>query len=292
MKYLFLILLPFLAEAQGGEDVMNDISFSKYKNFERDWKMVTVRYRRDTGEMRFTYANPTAYKALLEGKSEYPDGAVFAKIGAGTSPDADFASSEVPSGTRRFQLMVRNSKKYASTGGWGYALFDHTGKTFDEDVNVKTQSCYACHLVVQNKGYVFSEPFISGLDPKVKWSRKSTVAPVTFEVIERSQLPSAIFSHWPEKFKQGSSLQGSLRDVLFQGTLDEIRPTLANEAFRSQRPAILISRDSKRFSVVIPQGKNCQTEGKTGQTMIAFITTKPSGQVSPGSHHFEFCHSH
>jgi hypothetical protein len=48
--------------------------------------------------------------------------------------------------------MVKDSKKYASTGGWGYAQFDD-GKPAD-DATLKT--CFPCHEAVKNRDYVFS----------------------------------------------------------------------------------------------------------------------------------------
>ena len=63
-----------------GLEKMNGISLKDYRGFDKKWKLVTVRYRKDTGEMRFVYANPLAEKTLMSGKTDYPDGAVFAKV--------------------------------------------------------------------------------------------------------------------------------------------------------------------------------------------------------------------
>ena len=98
---------------------MSGYTFNDYRDFQKNWKLVTVRYRKDTDEMRFTYANDLAYSTLMSGKTDYPDGAVFAKIGFKTEPDPAFSSSAVPSGIRRYQFMVRDSKKHTSTNGWG-----------------------------------------------------------------------------------------------------------------------------------------------------------------------------
>jgi hypothetical protein len=56
-------------------------------------------------------------KTLTEGSINYPDGAVFAKTGIHTGVDPQFESSVILKGIRRYQLMVKNKKKYASTGG-------------------------------------------------------------------------------------------------------------------------------------------------------------------------------
>jgi hypothetical protein len=48
--------------------------------------------------------------------------------------------------------MVKDSKKYAATGGWGYAQFDD-GKPVDDEL---LKTCFPCHEAVKNRDYVFS----------------------------------------------------------------------------------------------------------------------------------------
>ena len=143
-------------------DTMNGYALKDYDGFWKDpanWHFVTVRFRKDTGEMRLTYANDIAWKALLAGGRQYPDGAVFGKIGLLTRDDPSFTSSAVPVGARRYQLMVRDAKKWQETNGWGYALFDGAGKAVAEDQDIASMACYACHALVPERGDVFSEPF-------------------------------------------------------------------------------------------------------------------------------------
>ena len=81
---------------------MISMKLSDFKGVEKNWHLVTVRFRKDTQEMRWTFANDGAWKTLSSGSIEYPNGAVFAKIDAVTHEDAQFPSSAVPSGARRF----------------------------------------------------------------------------------------------------------------------------------------------------------------------------------------------
>src|SRR6185436_10943563 len=60
------------------KDEMNGYKLSDFPDFEKKWKLVTVRFRKDTGEMRFTYANDLAFENLQKGVIDYPDGAIFA----------------------------------------------------------------------------------------------------------------------------------------------------------------------------------------------------------------------
>jgi hypothetical protein len=51
------------------------------------------------------------------------------------------------------QFMVKDSKKYAATGGWGFAQFDKDGKPADEAV---LNTCFACHQAIKARDLVFT----------------------------------------------------------------------------------------------------------------------------------------
>ena len=228
-----------------GRETMNGYKLTDFKNFEKDWHFVTVRFRKDTGEMRLTYANDLAWSVLKKGEHTYPKGAVFAKIGVATHDDPAFASSAVPSGARRTQFMVRDEKEFARTDGWGYALFDANGLTFPEDPKQTEMACAACHRIVPERGYVFSESMeLPQFNLKI-----STSPAFAFEDVAVKTLPPEIKKQLPG-VTQVRMLQGELRKYLFQGTLDEIRPVLGHEALRSKKPAVLASEDGRRFSLV------------------------------------------
>src|ERR1035437_2450819 len=153
MYALSLLMSVFLhahGETFAGQTSMNGISYSDYANFEEKWKFITVRYRMDTSEQRFIWANASALQTLEAGSADYPDGAVFAKIGFMTEEDPAFKSSRVPSGALRYQFMVRDKKKYATTGGWGYALFDGNKTTLAGNPANQAQACFGCHQLVPN----------------------------------------------------------------------------------------------------------------------------------------------
>src|SRR4051812_14748421 len=92
---------------------INGYSLDQFPNFQRDWHFVTVRYRKDTGELRLIYANDLAYETLLKQPVDYPDGAIFGKIAFQTGEDPDFPSSAIPYGIKRYQFMVRNKAKHS-----------------------------------------------------------------------------------------------------------------------------------------------------------------------------------
>src|SRR6185437_3765393 len=149
-------------------DEMSGYTLHQFGDFEKNWHLVTVRFRKDTGEMRFVYANESAWRTLLEGKTDYPDGAVFGKVAVMTQEDTAFPASAVPSGARRVQFMVRNSAKHATTDGWGYALFNAYGKRFPDKPDTQPIACAACHRLVRERGEVFSQPMGKFLFPEAQ----------------------------------------------------------------------------------------------------------------------------
>lgn len=266
MKYLIF----FLSAAALAGDQMNGIRLDAYKDFQKNWHLVTVRYRKDTGEMRVTYANPKAWQVLKEGKTDYSDGAIFAKIGIATSEDAAFSSSVVPSGARRYQFMVRDKKKYKDTDGWGYALFDSQGKTLPESEKTQAVACAACHRLVPERAFVFSQPW--NISAWAKSAGVEELAHLKFTDIAKTKLPKAVQALLPSGATKVRAVDGALQDQLFQGTLDEIKPALSREAAINKTPALLLSRDQTRFSLVIENTSGSACNKGPGIEMLAINT--------------------
>lgn len=259
-----------------GKTAMNHIEFEKYKNFSQEWTLVTIRFRKDTSEMRLTYANKLALETLLKGSINYPNGAVFAKTGILTGEDTQFPSSIVPRAVRRYQIMVKDNKAYNATGGWGYALFDADGKTYPEEPLSTQQACYACHTIVENRGYVFSEIFDYSAKTKFAVRAGSPKTSIKFQTIDKKKLSSKVSKILPENFKQVRFLSNEIiRKYVFQGTLDELKPVLEKEAIDSNMPSIFISLDQEKFVVALPV-KKAECLNLTG---IKIVSTDLSGSL-------------
>jgi hypothetical protein len=150
--------------------------------------------------------------------------------------------------------MLKDKKKYASTGGWSYALFDPEGKTFAEDPRTTLDACYACHTMVENRGDVFSQPF--SLTKNIKLPSNSVdhaISKIEYKWQKSKDLPANLLKYVPAKFKKVRFISNSiLRKKIFQGTLDEMKPILEHEVRKQKVPAILLSDDKRRFVVVVP----------------------------------------
>ncbi|MFA6237002.1 MAG: cytochrome P460 family protein [Bacteriovorax sp.] len=285
-----LLIFPFMifnlfAMPFPPSDSMNGISYAKYKNFDKKWKLITVRYRKDTEEMRFTYANAIAYRALKSNSSYFPEGAVLGKVGVKTSPDPLFESSVVPGGVRRYQLMVKD-RKYKNEHGWGYALFDENGLTFPEDLQNQVKSCSACHEIAESRGFVFSQ-----LPGNLNARTAPLPQAMNFLKMERKLLPTNVQNHIPESFNYIKILKSNLDKNIFQGTLEEIRPTLSLEVYKSKLPAVVISDHQHMFSAVLPENlpATCQDGPKKGIYMKSIYSRINSMNEVQTLH---YCFSH
>lgn len=267
MIYLLCaFLLPFpVADAYfdgvrkfDGETRMNGIEFKKYRNFPKEWQLVTVRFRHDSSEMRFTYANKIAFQHLTSGKTTpYPKGSLFGKVSFVTAKDPRFSSSEVPAGSKRYQFMLKDPELYKKTDGWGYALFDSAGVTFNENPVEKTMACHACHTIVKQADFVFSEPMNFNAAKKI--APMDSSSPIRWFPLARKKLPPQAQQLSETANTEIDQLDPNLIAKFFSGTLDEIIPTLLAHVQNKQRGAIYVG-NSDNFSLVVPSTKaQCQS---------------------------------
>jgi Cytochrome P460 len=131
----------------------------------RDWQLISVNQLHFAGkgeQLRAQLGNDLAIKAFKEGTRPFPDGAMIAAVHWTRVPSEDNNKVlNVPfPGTESFvigslvnvQFMVKDSKKYAATGGWGFADFTN-GKPGDKALH---ETCFPCHAPAKDRDYVFT----------------------------------------------------------------------------------------------------------------------------------------
>jgi hypothetical protein len=135
------------------------LAFSDFKGYE-DWQLISTSKTDD--RMKVILGNPTiiaAYKSGIPGNGKpFPDGSKIAKVQwkPKKSTEAPFAV-DVPDTLADLFFMEKDSKKFPTTGGWGYAQFDYepVSATFTAD-KAGTPNCgNVCHVAVKAKDYVF-----------------------------------------------------------------------------------------------------------------------------------------
>jgi hypothetical protein len=125
----------------------------------RDWKLISVTHEEgDFNQLRAQLGNDIAIKAYREGKLPFPDGAILVALHWKRVPsDEDNqvfgrVQAFVAGSPVNLQVMVKGSKKYAATGGWGFGDFKD-GKPSDEALH---QKCFPCHVPAKAGDYVFT----------------------------------------------------------------------------------------------------------------------------------------
>jgi len=154
--------------ARPAEDEASPIYGVKIPAGYRDWRLISV--KRLAGaegklkQLRAQLGNDLAMAAFRESKLPFPDGAMIAALHWNEdSSDADnqvlaagfpgvglastFAGSAV-----NVQFMVKDSKKYAASGGWGYADFTN-GHPGDVALHEK---CFPCHQPAKDRDHIFT----------------------------------------------------------------------------------------------------------------------------------------
>lgn len=119
----------------------------------QDWALIAPSHRPDFDEFRAIVGNAVALKAYRAGTLPFPDGTVLVKRAWKHDRSPEFATAFVPGAATTVQVMVKDSKRYASTGGWGFGRFIN-GQPADE---AQHQTCFACHqALVKAHDFVFT----------------------------------------------------------------------------------------------------------------------------------------
>lgn len=120
----------------------------------RQWELIAPAHEAgNLDELRGILGNPIAMKAYRAATLPFPDGTVLAKLAWKHVPSTEMEGAFVPGPTTTVQIMVKDAKKYASTGGWGFGRFID-GKPVDE---AQHQSCFPCHAAnVKGHDFVFT----------------------------------------------------------------------------------------------------------------------------------------
>jgi hypothetical protein len=139
--------------------VPDGLAFSEFKGYE-GWQVVAVSNTEEL--MAVIVANPvmiTAYQADIPNNGKpFPDGSKIAKIHWKPKKSTEApAPTTVPGTLDDVDFIVRDSKRFPETGGWGYAQFNYDAASDTFKPEGTGSSCgYACHTIVASKDYIFT----------------------------------------------------------------------------------------------------------------------------------------
>ena len=147
--------------------VPGGLAFAEFRGYE-SWEAISI--SRNDKVMAVIVGNPVmidAYKAGMPANGQpVTDGAKMAKIHWIPKPNAFFPDATVPGTLLNVDVMEKDSKRFADSGGWGYGVFDYDaatdtfkpGDTTGTPPQGNDARCgFACHTKVKARDYVFTE---------------------------------------------------------------------------------------------------------------------------------------
>jgi hypothetical protein len=173
-----IVIIPGVLAVLGGSaisaqdkytvQVPGGLSFAEFKGYEV-WQVINLSHSEKL--LAVTLGNPAmieAYKAGIPANGKpVPDGAKMAKIHYVPKVREEIPGKPTVPGTLHdVDVMVKDSKRFPDSGGWGYGefIYDAASDTFrpgdenDEAPQAHDAKCgFACHTVVQANDYVFTE---------------------------------------------------------------------------------------------------------------------------------------
>jgi Cytochrome P460 len=148
--------------------VPGGLAFSEFRGYE-DWPVIAI--SENGGKFAAIVGNPAMIDAYRQGIPDngkpFPDGARMAKIHWNPKiQDTYPGQPKVPGTQHDVDFMVKDSKRFADSGGWGWGAFEYdaASDTFTPATTANSPpqehdaKCgFACHTGVQNRDYVFTE---------------------------------------------------------------------------------------------------------------------------------------
>jgi hypothetical protein len=147
--------------------VPNGLAFSEFRGYE-GWQTVAISH--NDKAMAVILANPVMIKAYQSGipgnGKPFPDGSKMAKIHWNPKKLETLPTATVPASLHDVDFMVKDSKRFADSGGWGWGAFMYNAAsdTFtpataaDEPPQANDAKCgLACHTIVKTRDYVFTD---------------------------------------------------------------------------------------------------------------------------------------
>jgi len=147
--------------------VPNGLAFAEFRGYEH-WETISVSHNAELTAV--ILGNPvmiSAFKAGIPGNGKpFPDGAKMAKIH--WVPKANEIAPGhplVPGALHDVDFMVKDSNRFADSGGWGYGAFEYNarsdefrpGTAADQPPQANDAKCgFGCHTIVKNQDYVFT----------------------------------------------------------------------------------------------------------------------------------------
>lgn len=155
-----LLVIRQKSQAQDTQQESSALCVTEIPPGYRDWRLISVAHEEgNLHSFAAVLGNDVAIKAYREQKLPFPDGTIIAALHyrhVSSEENNDVFGREqsfVAGDPSNIQFMIKDSKKYASTGGWGFGHFQD-GKPLTDEAKIK--SCFNCHAKIKERDLVFT----------------------------------------------------------------------------------------------------------------------------------------
>ena len=155
---VLLTSLTAIAESSGKE-VLPSLNGIRIPDAYKEWRIIAVSHRTDNNTLRIILGNDKAISAVAKGDiNPWPDGAILGKLVWKDATHKKWPAATIPGNFVHAEFMIKDTKKFSSTGGWGFARWlGLDQKPYGKDANF-AQECFGCHLPVKDNDYVYTSP--------------------------------------------------------------------------------------------------------------------------------------
>ncbi len=147
--------------------VPGGLAFSEFRGYE-GWQAISMsRTDKAVAVIVGNSAMIDAYRAgIPDNGKPVPNGAKMAKMHWAPKANDSFPGATVPGTLLNIDFMVKDSKRFGDSGGWGYAVFDYDaasdtfspGTTADKPPQANDAKCgFSCHTIAADRDYVFTK---------------------------------------------------------------------------------------------------------------------------------------
>ena len=124
-----------------------------------NWRVIGTSYRTDNNTQRVILGNSIAIKAAKTGLTKpWPEGTILAKLVWKNTEHPQWNAAIVPNEFVHSEIMIKDSTKYKSTAGWGFARWKGLDQQPYGNEQSFEQECFSCHAHAKNSDHVFTIP--------------------------------------------------------------------------------------------------------------------------------------
>jgi hypothetical protein len=154
---------PPAAQGKYALKAQNGLSFSEIRGYET-WQVIAPSYRTDKKELRVILGNAVMVDAYQNGIPRdgrpFPEKSIVVKIAWSERKSPDFPDAFEPDTLKRVEFIMKDSKRFPDTNGWGFARFLYDEKTgsftpYGKDAAF-ARECHQCHSTVREKDFIFT----------------------------------------------------------------------------------------------------------------------------------------